>query len=319
MDRNPVIALTVSCALLLTSCSTDHMTGSPTGTAVGAGVGAGSAVLLDASKTGIIAAGLGGAAIGYYVTSLDFASGGIKGIGGQVFSEGDFVTINIPTDNLFDTNSSELLPQSKYVLNSVIAVLNRSPDTNILISGNTSGFGTQRFQQKLSEARAREVAAYLWANGINNFKDQSNDTRKLTYVGYGNQFPIANDIRMNSLRENSRIQITAYPSKDDVGLGKAENNAFANVGGLNEPTPSYKSTTTTSSNELGNTRLSENDMSDFKNTMKENQPASSGYNETAKQQGATLPNYNSVVSAPQTTSGGNVAKQGGMTSLKGEG
>jgi outer membrane protein OmpA-like peptidoglycan-associated protein len=234
------VALIFLLILSITACSynplnnSDHLTGSAVGTGVGAVAGGTTAAVLRSSKPVIGLAAIAGAAVGYYVTSLRFDSGGIIQAGGQVFTLGDYATIEIPSDKLFDTNSSDLLPQADAILKSAVAVLNRYDCNNIMISGNTSGFGSSRFEHRLSEDRARQVAGFLWANGINGFKPQSLDSRKLTYVGYGNYFPIANDMTHSGIRANSRIQITAYPTKDQLLITKKQN-AFNNVGDINEP------------------------------------------------------------------------------------
>ncbi len=230
-------------AALLTGCSfnpfrTDNeMTGKPMPTIAGGAIGAGSVALLGGSKYAIGLAGLGGATLGYYLSTLNFASGGINQVGGQVYTLGDYVTIEIPTDNVFDENSADILPQGEAALQSTVDVLKRYPNNSILVSGNTSGFGTRRWELTLSEKRAREVATYLWAHGINTFKggtsefDPSSPLRTLSYVGYGNYFPIANHIKADSIRQNSRIQITAYPSSAQLCKNKT---VFSNIGESND-------------------------------------------------------------------------------------
>ncbi len=244
--------------LLPTACSfnpftTDNeMTGKPGPTIIGGAAGAGGAALLGGTKYTIGLAALGGAALGYYMSSLDFAAGGIRQAGGQVYTLGDYVTIEFPTDNIFDENSAELLPEAGPALQSTVEVLKRYPNNNILVSGSTSGFGTRRYELSLSERRAREVSAYMWAHGINAFKggaefDPNSPTRALSYVGYGSYFPIANTIQADSIRQNSRIQITAYPSKGQLKLCK-DQKVFANIGAVDSPPiksnyPGYTSNT----------------------------------------------------------------------------
>ncbi len=228
-------------ALSMTACSynpfnkSDHLTGSALGTGAGAVVGGTAAAAMGVSSKPMIAlAALTGGAVGYYVTSLRFDSAGIIQGGGQVYTLGDYATIEIPSDRLFETNSSDLLPEAEPILKSAVNVLNRYGCNNIMISGNTSGFGSARFEHRLSEDRARQVAGFLWANGISGFKSQSLDSRKLTYVGYGNYFPVANNITNTGIRANSRIQITAYPTKDQLLITKKQQ-AFNNVGDIDEP------------------------------------------------------------------------------------
>jgi outer membrane protein OmpA-like peptidoglycan-associated protein len=195
----------------------NQLTGSATGTLVGAGIGAGSMALLNAPRPLIMAAGVGGAALGYYFTTLRFQSGGVVQAGGMVYTLGDYVTIEIPSDQLFDSNSAELLPQAEYILNSALSVLERYPDYNILVSGNTSGFGFRRDELQHSEDQARQVTTWLWAHGLNHC---NGGPRKLIYVGYGSYFPISNNIRAKGIRENNRIQITGYPTNTKIHLDK---------------------------------------------------------------------------------------------------
>jgi outer membrane protein OmpA-like peptidoglycan-associated protein len=230
-----IIAALVFSLPLLAGCSynpfiaDNHETGKPIGAAIGAGIGGGGVALLGGTKPYIGLAALAGGAIGYYVTTLRYDSGGVLQGGGQVYKIGDFTGIYIPSDKLFEPNTAEFLPQAGPILDSTATILMRTPNNNILISGNTSGFYCARWEQRLSERRAQKVAAYLWNAGINNFKPQNNDLRRLNYVGYGDYFPIAATHRNEGLRDNSRIQITSYPSNYDLQLDK-RHIAVHNVG-----------------------------------------------------------------------------------------
>lgn len=234
-----VIGALISAMLLSTGCSynpftsNSHETGSPVGVLAGAGVGGGAMLAVGAPKPYVALGALGGGALGYYATTLRFDSGGVVQAGGQVYKVGQLVGIYIPTDKLFEPNTADFLPQASAILDSAATVLARYPDNNILISGNTSGFGRPRWERKLSQQRAQKVAAYLWDSGINNFKNPGTDLRRLSYVGYGDYFPISQTLTNDGIRLNSRIQITSYPSNCDLGLGK-RNIALHNFGALND-------------------------------------------------------------------------------------
>lgn len=328
--------------LSLSACSynpfngSDHLTGSAMGAGAGAWMGGGAAAAMGASSKPVLGiAALAGASVGYYATTLRFASGGIIQAGGQVYTQGDYATIEIPSDKLFDTNSSDFLPQADAILKSAVAVLNRYPCNNIMISGNTSGFGSARFEHKLSEDRARQVAGFLWANGVTGLKAQSLDSRKLTYVGYGNYFPIANNITNSGIRTNSRIQITAYPTKDQLLINKKQK-AFNNIGDINEPHMETTDTTTTNIDDafpmeqnLPQTVSSHRD--DYKNAFPESPReasisprearSSDYYHERGNMKGKNMDfgDNNSAESSDQTSAGGSRVKQGGLTGYKGEG
>jgi outer membrane protein OmpA-like peptidoglycan-associated protein len=218
------IALLLSIVWVLSSCTynpmmdDNHLTGHPVGAVMGGAVGAGIAAAFGATKPVMGVAALAGAGLGYYFSTLRSSAAGIIEAHGQVYTLGDYVGIEIPTDYLFDTNTDEFLPNAQPVLSSIVSVLKRYPQNDVLISGNTSGFGLSRQELKLSEARARGVAAYLWMHGIVG----SGKTRKLIYAGFGDFFPIANNQHFESIRSNSRIQITAFPPDSQLYWHKYE-------------------------------------------------------------------------------------------------
>lgn len=229
------LTLMLTCCTLNPFTSDNKLTGSVVGTGIGAGAGVAAGSIAGFTKANVALTGVAGAAIGYYVTTLRFASGGVLQGGGQVFTLGKYAAIEIPTDSLFDSNSDDLLDQAPPILDSAVMVLERFGDDNIVVSGNTSGFGTTKNEQKLSEARARQVAAYLWAHGISVAEASGvMGIRNLSYVGYGNYFPIANNIRNEGIRQSSRIQITAYPTTAQLHLDKAHA-IFNNIGSTDEP------------------------------------------------------------------------------------
>jgi outer membrane protein OmpA-like peptidoglycan-associated protein len=226
--------------------------------------------------------GIAGGALGYYISSLPFTAGGVTHVGGKVYTLGDYATIEIPAEALFDVNSSDFMPEASAILNSAVAVLNRFPNDNILISGHVNGYYSSKFERKLSEDRARQVAAYLWAHGINNDNISNPNenyggkelpkrySRDLTYVGYGSHFPIANHITAEGIRQNSRIQITAYPqdthlkmnkcSKKRMHYHKADNPLQSNGTTLSENNPvdgdSYVNPNQTASNSDSSNNIS---------------------------------------------------------------
>ncbi|MGB8190807.1 MAG: OmpA family protein, partial [Chitinophagaceae bacterium] len=90
----------------------------------------------------------------------------------------------IVIDNVFyDFNKSNLRDESFPSLDKVIEMLNNNPSMVIEISAHTDNIGTEKYNQKLSEARAKSVVAYLVSKGI--------DKSRLQAKGYGSTQPIA--------------------------------------------------------------------------------------------------------------------------------
>ena len=318
MERKACYTIFLFSWLSLSGCTynpmsnSNDLTGSATGAAVGAGIGAGTTALLRAPGVVVGLAGLGGAGIGYYVTSLRYSSSGIVQAGGQVFTLGDYVTIEVPTDNLFDSNSAEFLPNTQPILDSIADVLQRYPNNNVVVSGNSSGFSSERYEQKLSEDRARQIAGSLWANGINNFQGTDIHMRRLLYVGYGNYFPVANNITATGIRQNSRIQITSFPTYAHMNLGKCH--VFNNMGAIDEPPLMTKRRPCDINSAFEADTLPEGTDSPRVPPI---QPERNYIKESANfKDDESWGNYNSITSSSQTSEGVNVPKQ---TGFKGEG
>lgn len=82
----------------------------------------------------------------------------------------DTVFIKSREPYLFGVNFAfdkyELNPESYAVLERVIEILKENPELDIIISGYTDNKGSDGYNEKLSENRARTVFNYLVANGI---------------------------------------------------------------------------------------------------------------------------------------------------------
>ena len=84
----------------------------------------------------------------------------------------------------FDFDKSTLRPDAVAILNEAIEILKRYPDLRVEVAGHTDSKGTDAYNQKLSERRAKAVYDYLTSNGID-------AGRLVGPVGYGESRPIA--------------------------------------------------------------------------------------------------------------------------------
>lgn len=64
---------------------------------------------------------------------------------------GEGIKITFDSGILFTTNSSTLEPQAKTNINKLAIILNKYPDTNILVTGHTDFDGKEEYNQTLSE------------------------------------------------------------------------------------------------------------------------------------------------------------------------
>lgn len=82
----------------------------------------------------------------------------------------------------FDYDKSTLKPEAKTILKRSIQILKDNPKTKIRIAGYTSAFGTEEYNKKLSERRAKAVYDYITEEGLI-------PPEKLTTIGYGKTRP----------------------------------------------------------------------------------------------------------------------------------
>ncbi len=84
----------------------------------------------------------------------------------------------------FDFNKANLRPDAVAILGEATEILKRYPDLRVEVAGHTDSKGTEAYNQKLSERRARVVYDYLVKNGVD-------ASRLVGPIGYGESRPIA--------------------------------------------------------------------------------------------------------------------------------
>jgi outer membrane protein OmpA-like peptidoglycan-associated protein len=113
----------------------------------------------------------------------------------QPIEVGNKVVLN---NIFFDTNRSDIKPESKPELQKLIDFLNLNPTVRIEISGHTDNVGSNQANQVLSENRAKQVYQYLIANGIK--------ADRLSFKGYGEMQPIAGNDTDEGRSKNRRTE-----------------------------------------------------------------------------------------------------------------
>jgi outer membrane protein OmpA-like peptidoglycan-associated protein len=220
LRRGLAAALVLSVTLALSAaCVTDPYTGerriSKTamgglfGAGLGAGVAAGIAALAgkDAAKAALIGGGSGflaGAAVGGY---MDYQDAKLReflaGTGVQVVRIGNEITLSMPSNITFQTDSDVLSPSFLEIMHSVTLVLNEYDKTIIEVMGHTDSSGSEAYNLSLSQRRARTVGNHLASKGIN-------PTRVLTQ-GFGEQYPVASNDTPDGRALNRRVELRLSP------------------------------------------------------------------------------------------------------------
>lgn len=122
----------------------------------------------------------------------------------QVVQEGKRVTVIVPTDKYYLSDSFELNDLYYSGLNHIAQLVLRDSDGIIYVAGfsdSFSGGGTNRLSDraKLSEERAESMADFLWANGV--------PLHRLRVKGYGERYDIANNRLVHGAAMNRRVEI----------------------------------------------------------------------------------------------------------------
>ena len=212
-------ALVAMLALSVAGCYTyDPYTGEKkvSDTTKGAGIGAAAGVVVglltggDAAahrKNALIAAGVGalaGGAIGNYMDRQEAnLRHDLAGTGVSVTRMGDNITLNMPGNITFKSDSAELDPSFYKVLNSVNVVVKKYNKTVVEVAGHTDSTGAAEYNQQLSERRANSVAQYLESQGLAN--------NRVVTVGAGETKPIADNATPEGRQANRRVELTLTP------------------------------------------------------------------------------------------------------------
>ena len=183
-----------------------------TGAMIGAGIGAVVGLIsgddaVERRQHAMIGAGIGalaGGAAGYYMDQQEAKlRQQLEGTGVSVYRDGDNITLNMPGNVTFATNSSDLSPAFFEVLNSVSVVLTEFDQTVVEVAGHTDSTGSAEYNQSLSERRSRTVSQYMYSQGIID--------ERLISVGLGESYPVADNGSPDGRQLNRRVEITMVP------------------------------------------------------------------------------------------------------------
>lgn len=214
-----VILVTAGLTVVLGGCETldaytqESKTSSATkgaliGAAAGAVVGLASGDdAVERRQRALVLAGVGalaGGAVGYYMDQQEAElRAELQGSGVSVTRIGDNITLNMPGNVTFATDSSDLSPAFFNVLTSVSKVLTEYDKTVVEVAGHTDSTGSDAYNQSLSERRAGSVGQYLQSQGISN--------QRLITIGLGEGMPVADNATSAGKQANRRVEITMVP------------------------------------------------------------------------------------------------------------
>ena len=209
----PEVKVRTSRMILLKGLVVDDKTSEPVSAAID---------LIDNATSEVLATFMSNATLGEYLVSLP--AGRNYGLNfnadGYLFSSMNF---NIPDTAVFeelykvvrlkkiligesivlrnvfyDYNKSTVRKESEAELDRLKDLLAENPTIKVEISGHTDNVGGDKYNQELSEARAKSVVDYLVQKGI--------PTSQMIFTGYGSQEPIATNDTPEGRQENRRTE-----------------------------------------------------------------------------------------------------------------
>jgi outer membrane protein OmpA-like peptidoglycan-associated protein len=162
---------------------------------------------VERRQRAMILAGVGalaGGAVGNYMDRQEAKlRAELQGTGVSVTRIGDNITLNMPGNVTFATDSSDLSPAFFDVLSSVGKVMKEYNKTVVEVAGHTDSTGSDSYNQSLSERRAGSVAQYLQSQQIG--------SERLITVGMGEARPVADNGSADGRQANRRVEITMVP------------------------------------------------------------------------------------------------------------
>ena len=191
------------------------------GALIGAGAGAaiGAVIGNQAGNTAagaIIGAAIGGAAGAYIGNYMDKQAEEMKRDleGAKIERIGESIKITFDSGILFDVNKSSLRSEAQANLEKLAVILNKYPDTEILVEGHTDSDGPEDYNLDLSMRRAQSVSNYMASNEVmaTRFKN----------MGYGETQPIADNSTTVGKQANRRVEIAIFANDKLKGVAKEQ-------------------------------------------------------------------------------------------------
>jgi outer membrane protein OmpA-like peptidoglycan-associated protein len=106
----------------------------------------------------------------------------------------------------FKPNSANLDSSAFEILNKVVEIIHKVPNSEIIIEGYADSYGGNVFNKRLSEFRANIIKSYLIGRGV--------DSLRITAIGFGSDMPIADNLTSEGRQKNRRVEIKIKTKSD---------------------------------------------------------------------------------------------------------
>lgn len=135
-----------------------------------------------------------------------FAGLNAPGMNDSLIAEGNYDTSDLwkgvgdefSRPILFEFDKSDIKPESMYIIDEIVDAMMSRPQLRLEIQGHTDNVGTEEYNQKLSERRAKAVYDAIVNAGISE--------RRLRYRGFGYSQPLTTNESEEARAKNRRTQ-----------------------------------------------------------------------------------------------------------------
>lgn len=151
----------------------------------------------------VVGAGVGGAVgsrLDQQEEELRRQLGGNVGI----VNDGQNLTVTLPQDILFATNSTSVSGAARSDLATLANSLQRFPNSTVNVIGHTDNVGGGAFNLDLSQRRAASVASILINAGVSPVRIRS--------IGRGEDAPVATNLTPEGRQANRRVEVVITPN-----------------------------------------------------------------------------------------------------------
>ncbi|MDY0208202.1 MAG: OmpA family protein [Pseudomonas sp.] len=173
----------------------------------GAAIGAATSSKKDRGKGALIGAAVAGAAgagYGYYADKQEAElRRSMQGTGIDVQRDGDNLTLVMPGNVTFATDSATISGNFYGTLNNLVQSFNQYDQNTIEIIGHTDSTGAYQHNLTLSQRRAQSVADYLRNQGVSG--------NRMSVRGVGPDQPVADNGSAQGRQQNRRVEINLRP------------------------------------------------------------------------------------------------------------
>ena len=213
-----VLLFVLGATIILSSCK--NMSKAQKGVLIGAGAGGavGAGVGKAAGNTAlgaIIGATVGGVAGGIIGHKMDKQAEEIAKIpGAEVKRVGEGINVTFEEGVLFGYDKFNVTPAAEKKLDDLATILNKYPDTYVLIEGHTDATGSDDYNRSLSQKRAEAVSDELREKDVKN--------KRIQTAWYGEAQPKYSNDSEASRAKNRRVEFAIYASEELIKQAKDE-------------------------------------------------------------------------------------------------